>query len=173
MDIFGKFKKVCYYINIFFIYSFLGFLFESTLSLIKGTNFNSGILYGPWTFIYGIAIFIILVINRFLKQFKLPKWLEILIFYIMASILMTLIEFSAGMLISKLFHVVYWDYSEMAFNFGHYICLEVTLFWGLFATLVNYLLTPHILKLIKKIPWVISIILVLLFIVDIIFTVLK
>lgn len=157
-----------YYINIFFIYSFLGFLFENFLNIFTHSNFNSGILYGPCTFIYGIAIFFIMILNRFLRQYKLPKWLEIVIFYIVTCIIMTLIEFSGGMLIEKIFHVVYWDYTNMTYNYGHYICLEVSLFWGLFATLVNYLLTPILKKFAEKIPWYITIIFIVLFIIDIV-----
>ena len=42
-----------YYINLFFIYSLLGFLFENFLNIITNATFNSGVLYVPWTFIYG------------------------------------------------------------------------------------------------------------------------
>ena len=52
--------KIMYYINIFFIYSFIGFLFESVVTSFNNSTFNSGVLYGPWTFIYGIAIFILI-----------------------------------------------------------------------------------------------------------------
>ncbi len=163
--------KIMFYINIFFIYSFLGFLFENGLSLIMNSNFNSGVLYGPWTFIYGIAIFFIMAFNKFLKQFKFNKWLEVLLFYLGVTILMTLIEFSGGMLIEKIFHVVYWDYTNLKLNFGNYISLEISLLWGLFATFVNYLLAPIINKFAKKIPVYITIIFIILFITDIIFTI--
>ncbi|MCM1052643.1 MAG: putative ABC transporter permease [Ruminococcus sp.] len=162
-----------FYINIFFIYSFLGFLFENGLSLVMNTNFNSGVLYGPWTFIYGIAIFVIMIYDKFLKQFKLNKWLEVLLLYLGVTVLMTLIEFSGGMLIEKLFHVVYWDYINLKFNFGHYIALEISLLWGLFATFVNYLLAPIINKLAKKIPVYITIIFIVLFVTDIIITIIN
>lgn len=160
--------KFMYYINIFFIYSFLGFIFENIFSAVTNSNFNSGVLYGPWTFIYGIAIFFIMALNRFLRQYKLQKWMEIVLFYIGATIIMTLIEFSGGMLIEKLFHLVYWDYTNMTYHYGYYICLEASLFWGLFATLVNYLVTPFIMKFAKKIPKFITITVVLLFIIDIV-----
>ena len=116
-----------YYINIFFIYSFLGFLFENGLNLVTNANFNSGVLYGPWTFIYGIAIFVNMGLDKFLKKYDLNKWFKVLIFYVVITIFMTLIEFSAGMLIENIFHVVYWDYSNMKFNYGKYICLEFSL----------------------------------------------
>ena len=159
------------YINIFFIYSFLGFLFENGLNVVINTNFNSGILYGPWTFIYGFAIFILMFLNKLLNQVKVSKWVRVLLFYVGAVILMTILEFTGGMLIEKLFHRVYWDYSNLMFNFGNYICLEVALLWGVFATFMNYLIVPHLNKLAKKIPVYISVILIILFVVDIIATI--
>lgn len=162
-----------FYINMFFIYSLLGFLFENILSLVSGSGFNSGVLYGPWTFIYGIAIFFIMFLNNTLKKRKLPKWGEIVLFYIGACIIMTLTELCGGVLIEKLFHVVYWDYTNMAYNIGPYVCLEVSLFWGLFATLVNYLLHPIILKFEKKIPIFVTIIFIVLFVIDIIATIIN
>lgn len=139
-----------YYLNIFFIFSFLGFLVENIFSWIGNTTFNSGILYGPWTFIYGFAIFALMFVDKILKKRNMRKWVEVLLFFVISMFLMSFIEFLGGFLIEKLFHVVYWDYTNMKFNLGNYICLEAAVFWGVFATLVNYLLVPIILKFEKK-----------------------
>lgn len=160
-----------FYINMFFIFSFLGFLFENVWMLIINENyFNSGILYGPWAFIYGIAILCLMFIGKKLREKKLKIWLEVLIFFIIAVFLMTFIEFCGGILIERLFHKVYWDYTNMKINFGRYICLEVSFFWGLFATVVSYLLVPLMKKLAVKIPRVVTVIVMVLFVVDIIAT---
>lgn len=162
------------YINLFFIYSILGFLFENIVIQFGNNNFfNSGVLYGPWAFIYGIAIFFIIGLNKLLKKWNLPKWLEIALFYIISCLMMTLIEYTGGMLIERIFHTVYWNYTNMVHNFGFYICLEISLFWGLFATLVNYLLLPITKKLSEKIPWYLTIIFIIFFIIDIIATILN
>ena len=133
-----------YYVNIFFVYSFLGFIFENTLNVILNSTFNSGILYGPWTFIYGFSIFAIIALNKILKKFKLKKWLEVIIYYFLATIIMTIIEFSGGVIIHTLMHRIYWDYTNLKLNIGHYISIEVSLLWGLFATIVNYLIKPKL-----------------------------
>jgi len=162
-----------FYVNIFFIYSFLGFIFENIFTAIVGSNFNSGILYGPWTFIYGFAIFTMMFLNKLIDRIKTNKWFKILIFFLVSCILMSVIEFLGGFIIEKLFHVVYWDYTSMRFNLGHYICLEAAIFWGFFATLVNYLLTPFTKKWAKKIPWYVTLVFVILFVLDIIMTILN
>jgi len=148
-------------------------MFENILTFFIKSNFNSGILYGPWTFIYGIAIFFLMFMNKFVEKLKFNKWLKVIIFFVMSAIMMSIIEFCGGMLIEKLFHVVYWDYINMKFNFGHYICLEAAIFWGLFATLVNYLIRPSLEKLARKVPKVITIIFICLFIIDIVATALN
>lgn len=162
-----------YYINIFFVFSFIGFLFESFLNIFFNDNFNSGILYGPWTFIYGIGALLIVVLNKFLGQYHLKKWKEVLLFYVGITILMTLVEFSGGMLIETIFHRTYWDYTNMRFNYGKYICLEVSLLWGLLATAINYFALPWVNKFIQKIPKWVSFLFVFLFILDIIFMIIN
>ena len=159
-----------YYVNIFFIFSFIGFLFENLLNIFTNDTFNSGILYGPWTFIYGIGVLLMVIVYKFLQQFHLKKWKEVVLFYIIITVVMTLVEFSGGMLIETIFHRTYWDYTDMRFNYGKYICLEVSLAWGLLSTLITYLVLPFINKIEKKIPWFVSVGLIILFIVDIIFT---
>ena len=159
-----------YYVNIFFIFSFMGFLFENLLNIFTNDTFNSGILYGPWTFIYGIGVLLMVIVYKFLQQFHLKKWKEVVLFYIIITVVMTLVEFSGGMLIETIFHRTYWDYTDMRFNYGKYICLEVSLAWGLLSTLITYLVLPFINKLEKKIPWFVGVGLIILFVMDIIFT---
>ena len=159
-----------YYVNIFFVFSFVGFLFENFINIFFNDNFNSGILYGPWTFIYGIGALLVVVLNKFLAQYHLKKWQEVLIFYIVITILMTMVEFGGGMLIETIFHRTYWDYTNMRFNYGKYICLEVSLLWGLLATMINYFALPWVNNVVKKIPFWVSIIFIILFILDIVFT---
>ena len=140
---------------------------------LMGNNlFYSGVLYGPWAFIYGIAMLIMIIVNKLVKRLKLDKWLEILLFYFLITIVLTLVEFSGGMLIQKIFHVVYWDYTNLKFNFGHYIALEVALGWGFFATLINYLLNPWVEKLAKIIPKFVSVLLIIFFLLDVVITIL-
>ena len=162
-----------YYVNIFFIFSFIGFLFENVLNIFTNDNFNSGVLYGPWTFIYGIGVLLMVIVYKFLQQYHLKKWKEVVLFYIIITIVMTLVEFSGGMLIETIFHRTYWDYTNMRFNYGKYICLEVSLAWGLLATFITYLVLPFINKIEKKIPWFVSVGLVILFVLDIIFTIIN
>ena len=163
-----------YYIKCFFIYSIFGFLFETFLSFIRKTKFSSGILYGPWTPIYGIGVNIILLLSKVIfKNLYWAKWREALVVFFLVMIILTLIEWLGGVLIEAVFHVTFWNYKEFNYHIGKYICLEVTLVWGILSLILIYLIHPFINGFILLIPNIIICILIVLMIIDYIFTFVK
>lgn len=156
-----------YYINCFFIYSILGFLLESSVSLIKGNGIKSGILYGPWTPVYGVGCVLILVISKFIFGIlKLEKWLEVIVVMFLMMLVLTFIEWLGGILIEKFFHVTFWDYRKLKFNIGKYIALEISLIWGIGSIMVIYVLRPLLDGAINMIPSYVTYILIMLMIID-------
>lgn len=113
-----------YYINIFFLFSILGHFLETILF----PSYNSGILIGYWTPIYGLGVLIILIIHNFLqKHIKVSNWIYPLILFLSCSIILSIIEMIGGYLIQFLFHKVFWNYKYHKFNFGLYTSLEMAL----------------------------------------------
>jgi len=161
-----------YLVNIFLGYSILGFLFENTLNIFFNSHFESGILHGPWTFIYGFAILIIMAINKLLINIKLSKTVEISLFFSIITITMTALEYLGGNLIESFFHVVYWDYSSMKYNYGKYIALPVSITWGLLATIINYTFMCKLNNLLSKIPVWLTLSLLVTFVSDLLITIL-
>lgn len=158
-----------YYINCFFIYSFLGFLLETIISIIKKEKIGSGILYGPWTPIYGIGSVLILFISKFIFNIlKVEKIFEVLIVLLAITIILTFLEWVGGVLIEKIFHVTFWDYRKFKFNIGKYISLEVSIVWGIGSLLIIYIIQPILNKFIYLIPNYITYLLIVLIIIDII-----
>lgn len=158
-----------YYINCFFIYSFLGFLLETIISIIKKEKIGSGILYGPWTPIYGIGSVLILFISKFIFNIlKVEKIFEVLIVLLAITIILTFLEWVGGVLIEKIFHVTFWDYRKFKFNIGKYISLEVSIIWGIGSLLIIYIIQPILNKFIYLIPNYITYLLIVLIIIDII-----
>ena len=104
------------------------------------------------------------------KRFKLNKFKEIILLFLIGFAILTSIEFIAGYLIEKIFHVVFWDYSNLKFNIGNYISLEMALVWGISAVFLIYVLKPITDKIVKKIPKFLTWVLVILFIIDLICT---
>lgn len=157
-----------YYINCFFVYSIIGFLFEHFVYFIMRHVGDSGILYGPWTPVYGIGIIIIILVSEFIfKNLHATKLLQTLVIFVAVIVLLTAIELLGGILIEKIFKITFWDYSNLKFHIGKYIALEISVAWGLLSLLIVYFVKPFLDKLIMKIPLWISIILIILFMIDI------
>lgn len=160
-----------YLLNCFFIYSILGYLLESTFTLITKGHFSSGILYGPYTPIYGIgAIITIVISNKIFKNLHKSRLIETIITFITLTLTLTLIELLGGILIEKLFHITMWNYKHFTLNIGKYISIEMALTWGLISIFVIYFVKPLIDKLEKHIPKTLTIILSILFLIDIFIT---
>lgn len=155
-----------YYLKYFYITSILGFLFETIL------NGKSGILYGPYTPVYGFGCLIILLILEKNKKRGINNFWKLLIIVILSTILLTLAELVGGLLIEKIFHYSFWDYTNKRFNIGKYICLEISSIW-LLASILFLLFKPLLDKLIKKIPNIIIYILSFFFLIDIVITFIK
>ena len=62
------------------------------------------------------------------------------------------LELITGFVLEKLFHKKWWDYSDRHFNLCGYICLEMSLLWGVAALAVLYALQPMFAALLHKLP---------------------
>ena len=161
-----------YIINCFFIYSVLGFFLEGTYNLFLLNEFKSGILYGPWTPIYGIGAIIIIEIYKIIfTKINKNKTVKNIIFFICTILILTLIEWLGGILIENLFHKTLWNYQNYKFNIGKYITLEISLTWTILSFILIYLIKPIIDKIEKKIPKKLTLLLIIFMLIDIFVTV--
>lgn len=160
-----------YLLNCFFIYSILGFIIEGLFTLIVSGKFSSGILYGPWTPVYGFgAILTIVISKKIFKNMHKSRFVETIVTFIVLTVTLTFIEWLGGILIENLFHETLWNYKDYKYNIGKYISLEMSLVWGIVSILIIYFVKRIIDKLEKKIPKFITIIFATLFIIDLITT---
>lgn len=156
-----------FYLNCFFIYSILGWILETLVGIVLKNNWQSGILTGPWTPIYGIGTITILFISNYLfYNLHLPRFIETIIVFFVVAIVLSFLECLGGVLIEKITGTVFWDYSNQRFSIGHYISLEMAFLWGVLSVIFIYLIHPLIKKLIIKIPIFITIILIAFFLID-------
>lgn len=156
-----------YYINYFFVFSILGHFIESFF--YQGSA-ESGILYGPYTPIYGIGVCLIIWFYHILEKRKIKFSYKIIYIFLFGFIGLSLIELLGGVLIEKLFHVVFWDYSSFKFHIGHYIALEMAFVWGISSLVVAFFIRPICDKFITKIPKIIPWILIIIIMIDILIT---
>jgi len=158
-----------YYINNFFIYSILGHIIETFVYIFhKG---ESGILYGRWTPIYGIGVILILLVYKYFETKKISKIKKNIYIFLASSILLTIVEYVGGVLIEKIFGYSFWTYEGLPLNIGKYISIEMAIVWGICSLIFIKFLKPLSDRLIKKIPSFITWILIVIFIIDLIITI--
>ena len=161
-----------YYINIFFLYSIVGYIIEYIMYLIS--CYEGGILYGFWTPVYGIGALIVLyTYNKFISRINSHKVVKFLCVFLTGFLLLTIIEYIGGILIETFFGETLWDYSDYKYNVGKYIALEMSLLLGLSSIVLVYILRNITNKIVKKIPKFLTWILIILFIIDFVCTVCK
>lgn len=154
------------YCILFFIYSFLGWIMEITLTLITDKKFvNRGFLLGPCCPIYGCGC---ILLNLLLHNYTN----NILVLFILTMFTCSLLEYITSFLMEKIFKLRWWDYSQMKFNINGRICLETMTPFSILGVLAIKFATPffitNINKLSEKTILIISIILITLFIIDVI-----
>ncbi len=137
----------------FFIYSFLGWILEVTFASIQSHKFiNRGFLFGPFCPIYGFGVLSLIVFLNHLVS-------KPILFFIGTIILTSTIEYITGFILEKIFKTHWWDYSKNKFNLNGYICLEFSIYWGVFGTLLFYFIHPKITHLVTNInPFYLNII---------------
>lgn len=134
------------FLCIFFIYAFLGWCTEvSYAALVTGKFVNRGFLNGPVCPIYGFGVVIVLFCLEPLRR-------NLLLLFLGAVLLTSLLEGATGFVLEKLFHQRWWDYSDEPFNLGGYICLRFSIAWGLACLFVVDILHPTVLLLIRLVP---------------------
>ena len=152
-------------ILLFFIFSFVGWIWEVILHLINlGEFINRGVLHGPWLPIYGAGGVVILVLlYRFRKN-------PILQFFVTTLVCGVIEYFTAYYL--ELTHngQKWWDYTGYFLNLHGRICAEGLLIFGLGGLAIVYILAPlidnHLKKIKPKVLVVCCTILVSLFTID-------
>lgn len=119
---------------------------ESVYKTVLQRKFvNSGFLHGPFCPIYGFgAVIMILLLG------KLPN--NILIVFIVSTVLLTIWEYIASVLLEKIFKTKYWDYSNMKFNIGGRVCLKNSIYWGILGIIFSFLIHPCIESQVEIIP---------------------
>ncbi|WP_294343574.1 putative ABC transporter permease [uncultured Clostridium sp.] len=143
----------------FFIYCFVGWIWESCYVSVKSKKWiNRGFLRGPMLPIYGFGTIIILIAT-------IPVRSNIFLVFIFGMVAATTLEYFTGVLMEKIFHVRYWDYSDEAFNFQGHICLLCSVAWGAFSILMVKVIHPPIEYVVLLIPELICEIIILCIIV--------
>ena len=154
---------------LFFIYAFFGWCIEVVFcGLNEGHFINRGFLNGPVCPIYGVGGVIVVLCLTPIKD-------NIFLLFVGSALLTSILELITGFALDKIFHARWWDYTDMPFNIGGYICLKFSIYWGLVCIALMKGIHPVILGFVRFIPHILGLVVVVffaaVFVADVIITV--
>lgn len=158
------------YLKYFLIFSLLGFIMESVVYKVSGSNSHSGVLLGPYTLVYGFGGLFVIIINNYFEKLNINEILKFILLFICFTIICTLTEYIIGNLIHYIFDIDKWNYTDHKYHFGKYICLDLALTWGVLALIIIKILKPFIDKVLLLIPNNTTITIFTILIIDLLYT---
>lgn len=131
------------YLIWFIFYSFLGWVYESTLETISTKKLSSrGFLQGPYCPIYGVAA----VISIYFFNSESSS-LEI---FLTGMIVATVLEYITSYVLEVLFHARWWEYSDLPLNINGRVCIIASAFFGVMMILLIKVIHNDVLKVTNK-----------------------
>jgi len=139
-------KELVYLISYFFVYSFIGWLLESTYkTILQKKVVNSGFLLGQFCPIYGFGALIMYLSLRNLTN-------NIFVLFLFGLIVLSIFEYIVGVFLEVVFKTNYWDYSKNKFNIQGRVCLKNSIYWGILGIIFMKMIHPKVEKLVNVIP---------------------
>lgn len=130
----------------FYVFSFFGWIYESAFVSIRDHKLiNRGFLNGPLLPLYGTGATLVYILLRPLEPH--PSLL-----FICGMFIATVAEYIVAILLEKLTHAKWWDYSNEPYNFQGRVALIPSLFWGFLSIFLFDFLEPLVIKIINFIP---------------------
>ena len=129
---------------LFWIYSILGWIMETTSVSIKKKKFiNRGFFLGPYCPIYGTGGILLLSLNNYKNDY--------VVVFLLSIIICSIVEYLTSYIMELIYRVRWWDYSNRMLNINGRICLFNAICFGLLGTIMVCFLNPFFLNIINNI----------------------
>lgn len=139
-------RTVAEYFFTFVIYSVCGWIIETLLYVIRDKKVvKRGFLFGPLCPIYGTGA----VICTFLLYGRINN---VFLLFVLGLLLCGSLEYLTHFVMEKLFHAMWWDYSNRRFNIKGRVYLNGLIYFGIGAVLIVKVFQPLVYKLIDLMP---------------------
>ena len=130
----------------FAAYAIMGWISEVIFAALKTGRFvNRGFLNGPLCPIYGFGVVAVVLALDPVKD-------SLILLFLGSFVLTTALEFLTGLILEKVFHDHWWDYSKEPFNIKGYVCLRFSIMWGIACVMVVKVLHPLVAGGIDALP---------------------
>ena len=135
---------------LFFVGSCIGWCIEVLFRRIFTAKkwINPGFLTGPYLPLYGFGVAGLFLICEI--PLNTPYyWLNALLTIVIMGVVMTVIEYVAGLIFIKGMHIKLWDYSNRLGNIQGIICPLFSVLWTLVGALYYFVIDPFIIGWVK------------------------
>ncbi len=135
---------ISYYFMLFCIFSCMGWIFETGYCTIITKKWaNRGFLFGPVCPIYGCGAVAVIVLFQKLENYDTGgmQWWQV---YLVSVIGSAVLEFVTSLVLEKIFHASWWDYSHLPFNIQGRVCLQNSLLFGVAGLVIVYIILPTV-----------------------------
>ena len=144
-------------ILLFLLISFFGWGIEMLYCLLRTGHFaDRGFLTLPFCTIYGFSILLIYTLigtpqegGLLLKRCR-QRRLRYPAYFFWAMAIPTLLELVTGAALDRLFGIRLWDYSPYPLDLWSYICLPLSLAWGVLITLFMAYCFPPLQRIVDR-----------------------
>jgi len=135
--------EIAHWFLIFIIYSFVGWVFEVIVAIFSSRKLtNRGFLVGPICPIYGVGAILISLL--------LGNVENVAAIFCVSMVGAATLEYFTSWAMEKLFHVRWWDYTNMPFNLNGRICLHASVAFGILGVLIVRYVNPFLLGVINQ-----------------------
>ena len=139
-------QTICQWFLYFSIYSVLGWVCETVYcSVIQRKFVNRGFLNGPVCPVYGVGAVLVIYLLQ-------PVAGNVPALFLTGMLVTTVLEYLTSVLLEKLFHMKWWDYSHFKLQINGRVCLLNSLMFGALSVFVMLVLHPRVQKLVDLIP---------------------
>ena len=131
---------------LFILGSILWYIFEMIVAVVKMGYFESrqGLIYGPFTPVYGIGLVIYYLI---LDKINIKEKTKI---FFITMVLGGITEYICSYVQEKVFGTISWDYSNLIFNINGRTSLLHCIYWGIAGLVYFIYIKPMTEKLKQK-----------------------
>ena len=141
----NKIKEINKIFILFMIGSIIGYIVEMIVALVQKGHLESrqGVIYGPFTPVYGVGIVIYYLCFSKIKTRQKSK------IFLISMLIGGITEYLCSFLQEKIFGTISWDYSNWMLNINGRTTLIHCTYWGLAGLLYISLIEPIIPKIEK------------------------
>lgn len=107
---------------------------------------NPGFLVGPYLPLYGFGLSAMYLLSKIDVSFISNSITQQIVLFVLMALVMTIIEYIAGIIFIKGMKVKLWDYSKEWGNIQGIVCPRFSFYWAVLSAIYYFLIHPHILN---------------------------